>query len=1099
MRKNHKNYFKFLIPFLLLFSSAAFSQSNTGSVSGIVRTSTGQEIVGVSVIAKNTSTNLTSGTQTDEKGLFKFNLLPIEGKYSFSFSAIGYETQTLSGYTLKGDNTVSIIVKLKDTSSSLSAVTVVGYGTQKKRDITTAVVGIKTADIENQPINNVAEAMVGKLAGVQVTQGNGTPGGALNIKVRGVGTITAGSSPLYVIDGVPISNNNINTLNNNDIASVEVLKDASSAAIYGSRGSNGVVLITTKQGKAGKTQINYNSFYGVQQVAHKIKMMDAYQYSSMVLDARNNSYNDAMVSINKKRVSLSQVPIAYGLTDNNGVRLANTANNTNVIIPQEILPYLTNTPGLTNTDWQNEIYRKAPIQNHSISASGATDKIKYYTSLEYFNQDGIVINSGFKRYSGRINVEANKGIFKFGVNFSPSLITEKRVNTDGPYSTGGVVASALHNSPLWSVYNTDGSYNFAQNAWSGATNTILPSTVVVSGNAQTNAWNPVALAKLQKDDVSSNRMTGNIFTEAAITKTLKYKLNVGFDIFNSSENTFRPSTIPLANTAANTESVASGSSATAKEFNYLIEQTLNYSKKIGAHSFNILGGISTQKDVLTNNYALASRGFVSNQITTLNAGIVTAGSSNESQWALASGIARVQYNYLGKYLLTGSMRADGSSRFGANNRWGYFPSASIGWRLSDENFMKNSKLISDFKLRASYGLTGNFNIPNYGAQGALSYNAYVFGGATSGAINGAAPSSLPNPNLSWEKTAQLNAGFDAAFFHNKLNLSFDWYNSNTSDLLLDVPVPISTGFTTQLQNIGKVNNKGIDVNIGTDLNIGKVKFTASANYSRNVNKVVQLGPGNADIVKTNPLVANAFYLTRVGLPIGTYFLPQVLGVFKTQAEVDAYPHFIDAASNFDLATSKPGDFKFLDADGDGKIDFTKDRVASGNYLPKFTYGFATSAQYKGVDIAIAMQGVYGNKILNLSRRYFYNDEGNMNNYIGTVNRFISEANPGSGVNVRANRVAKGGNGTTSSWHVEDGSYLRIRNISLGYSLQDNFLKKYNVTKVRLYVTMQNPFTFTKYLGYSPEVSNRNDVTSNGEDYGVYPTSKTTSIGINLTF
>ena len=1093
-----RKVFSFLLPFLLL-SIISYTQESNATVKGTVTDEKGLSLAGVSIQAVNSATNATSGGQTDSSGIFSFNLPP--GSYSFSFGMIGHQSQSLTGYTLRAGETTTINVTLSESSLGLDQVTVVGYGSQRRRDITTAVVGIKAADMENLPINNVAEAMVGKMAGVQVVQGTGQPGTPLSIKVRGVGTITAGTEPLYVIDNVPISGNNLNSLNTYDIESIEVLKDASSAAIYGSRGSNGVVLITTKQGRRGKAVVSVNSMLGVQSVASKIKMLDAYGYASLVRDARNNAYSDQMVSNNLRRQSQSLPPISFSLTDDNPTRLQNTANNTNTIIPVEVLPYLNGTSGLVNTDWQDEIYRNALIQDHSVSVSGGSENFRYYTSLEYLNQEGIILNSNFNRYGARVNIDGNRGIFKFGMNFNPSVITENRVNSDGTYASaegGGVVSSALHYAPIWPVYNPDGSYSFAENSWNGDAKTTLPGGTVISGNNQTQAWNPVALAKEQKFNVNSSRLLGNFFAEAAFTKDLRYRITFGYDLLNHRSDKFRPSTIPLSNTAGNPEANATGSSETGTSLNWLVEQTLSYNKKINQHSFSLLGGWSLQKDDAKSNYAFASSGFISNQIPTLNAGIVTAGNSLQSQWTLASGIARLQYNYMSKYLLTASMRADGSSKFGSNNRWGYFPSVSAGWRLSDESFVKSINFISDLKLRASYGLTGNFKIPNYGALGSLSYFAYVFGGATPGATNGAAPSSQPNSDLSWEKTAQANFGIDGTIFGNNLSFSFDYYNSNTTDLLLNVPVPLSTGFSTQLVNIGKVNNEGFEINLGTQQKFGGLTWNASANFSTNKNKVIELGPGNADIINTGS-VANAYFITRVGEEIGSYYLPQQAGVFKTQAEVNAYPHFVDAASNFDLATTKPGDFKFIDADGDKVIDLTKDRVIIGSYQPKFTYGFSTDFEFKGFDLSASLQGVYGNKILNLARRYFYNHEGNMNNYAGAENRWKSESDPGSGENVRANRVGKGQNGITSSWHVESGSYLRIRNITLGYSIGGSFLQRTGITKARFYVTAQNPFIFTDYAGYNPEVSNRTATTTNGEDYGVYPTAKTFSAGINVTF
>lgn len=498
------------------------------------------------------------------------------------------------------------------------------------------------------------------------------------------------------------------------------------------------------------------------------------------------------------------------------------------------------------------------------------------------------------------------------------------------------------------------------------------------------------------------------------------------------------------------------------------------------------------------NYAFAN-GFIINSIPTLNAGTVTRGNSNASEWSLLSALARIQYNYLGKYMITGALRADGASRFGKNNRWGYFPSVSLGWRISEEKFMNSLEFIDDLKLRASYGLTGNFNIPNYGTQGELAYYSYVLGGSSPDAIKGAAPKSMPNPDLKWEKTAQVNVGFDATLFKNRLTLGLDLYNSNTYDLLLNVPVPMTTGYTTRLENIGKVNNKGIEFNISTNHQMGDVTWSAYFNISKNINEVKALGPGNADIISSGS-VGNAYFITRVGEPIGSYYLPVVEGVYKNQAEVDASLHYVDSPSNYGLADTKPGDFKFKDVNGDGILDISDtDRAIVGNYMPDFAYGFGANIAWKGIDLGVIFQGVYGNEILNLSRRYFYNHEGNMNNYKGALDRWKSEDNPGSGMNVRANRVSKGQNGTTSTWHVEDGSYLRIKNISLGYTFPMSLVNKVCLQAARIYCSIQNPFTFTRYEGYNPEVSNRNSVTTNGEDYGVYPLARTISLGVNLTF
>lgn len=1074
---------------IVLVNKSDQEPEQTRTVKGTVYDASGLTVIGANVMVKGT----TIGVITDIDGNYTLENVPEDGIVQISY--IGYQSQEF-----KASDKALAKVTLKEDSEMLEEVVVVGYGVQKKRDVTTAIASIRASDMKGQPVTSMAEAMVGKMPGVQVSQSTGAPGSSLQIKVRGTGTITAGSSPLYVVDGVPLAQEQLNTFNMNDVESIEVLKDASSAAIYGSRGSNGVVLITTKKGQEGKATVTYNGYYGWQTVSKKIDMLNAYEYADLVKDARNNTYTDKMEMINRKRAANGQGPLAFNISDNNVKRLENTGNDFNTIIPVEVVPYLNGEKGLVDTDWQDEIFRTAGMQNHAISVSGGSQKVRYYVSVDYLSQDGVVLNSDFTRYSSRFNLDVTEGIFKFGLSLNPSVTIENAVNSDGAYNKdgGGIIASALHSAPIFPVYNSDGSFCFAQNAWSANTKTKLTNGQVKKGNSQTQVWNPVALALLQKDETKASRIFGNVYGEVAFMPELKYRANFGVDIYNSSQDKFRPSTIPLANTEGNPESVPEGTSKTAKMYNWVFEQTLSFNKDFKGHSLSALGGWTMQYQRDESTYAFAN-GFITNNIPTLNAGTVTRGNTHASEWALLSGLARVQYNYQGKYMLTGAIRADGASRFGKNNKWGWFPSVSAGWRLSEESFMKSLTFIDDLKVRASFGLTGNFRIPNYGAQGEIDYYSYVLGGGSPSVIKGAAPKSMPNPDLHWEKTAQVNVGFDASLFNNRLTLGLDLYNSNTYDLLLDVPVPMTTGYKTRLENIGKVNNKGVEFNIATNQKTGKVEWNVYFNISKNINEVKELGPGNADIISTGS-VGNAYFITRVGEPIGSYYLPVVEGVFKNQQEVDESLHYVDSKSNYGLNDSKPGDFKFKDVNGDGKLDISDtDRAIVGNYMPDFTYGFGGSLRWKGIDFGIVFQGVHGNEILNLSRRYFYNHEGNMNNYKGALNRWKSEENPGSGMNVRANRVSKGQNGNTSTWHVEDGSYLRIKNISLGYTLPEHWVKKAFLQSARIYCSLQNPFTFTDYEGYNPEVSNRSAATTNGEDYGVYPLARTTTIGVNLTF
>lgn len=717
-------------------SGELIEKVRTKTINGKVVDPNGEPIIGASVLVKGTA----NGVITDLDG--NYSLADVPGNAMLAFSYIGYQTVEIKA----GGKGLDRIVLMED-NELLDEVVVVGYGVQKKRDVTTAIASLRASDMKGQPVTSMAEAMVGKMPGVQVSQSTGAPGSSLQIKVRGTGTITAGTSPLYVVDGVPLAQEQLNTFNMNDVESIEVLKDASSAAIYGSRGSNGVVLITTKRGQEGRATVSYNGYYGWQTVSKKIDMLNAYEYADLVNDARNNTYTDKMESINRKLIAQNKNPLSFDISDSNAIRLQNTSNDYNTIVPVEILPYLRGEKGLVDTDWQDEIFRTAGMQSHSVSVSGGSPKIRYYASVDYLSQEGVIINSDFTRYSSRFNLDVTEGIFKFGLSLNPSVTIENAVNSDGAYNSGGggIIASALHSAPIFPVYNPDGSFCFSQNAWSPNTQTVLENGSIKKGNSQTQVWNPVALAMLQKDETKASRVFGNIYGEVAFMPELKYRANFGVDIYSSSQDTFRPSTIPISNTEGNPESVPEATAKTAKMYNWLFEQTMSYNKEIHGHSLSALVGWTMQYQRDESTYAFAN-GFITNSVPTLNAGTVTRGNSHASEWALLSGLARIQYNYKGKYMLTGAIRADGASRFGKQNRWGWFPSVSAGWRLTEEQFMKSLTFIDDLKLRASYGLTGNFRIPNYGAQGEVAYYSYVLGGSNAEVIRVRPPRACPIPN-----------------------------------------------------------------------------------------------------------------------------------------------------------------------------------------------------------------------------------------------------------------------------------------------------------------------------------------------------------------
>ncbi|QMW00225.1 SusC/RagA family TonB-linked outer membrane protein [Spirosoma foliorum] len=1059
-----RNGYRQWVLFSLLFLSTQLSYAQTTITGTVTDATTGEVLAGTTIQAKGTNVGATSNAA----GKYQINLPT--GAKTLVFSFIGYQPTEIA----VGNQSV-VDAKLTATDNALSEVVVVGYGVQNKRDITTAIGSVKAKDLANQPVASFDQALASKIAGVQVSQTSGAPGAALSIRVRGTGSISAGNDPLYVIDGIPLSRdtkyatgstnsqfpdnpiNVMSTINTDDIESIEVLKDASASAIYGSRGSNGVVLLTTKRGKEGKTVISYDSYIGVQNVSKKIDMLNAYEYAQLSYEAKNNAY-------------LDRNPTGKP-TDSNDIRNKGVGAPSTLIQP-EIVPYLSGQAGLTNTNWQDAIFRSAPIQNHTLSISGGKENIKYYLSANYLNQRGVVINSGFKRYGMRANVEVKNGRLTTGINFNPTYSYHDLIKAEGPYLGEGVVGLALQMPPLFPVYNADGSYNFGGNAW---------------GYGATSILNPVAIANQVSDKLSQLRLLGNAYAQYEIIDGLSYRLSVGADVNSFQRDYYRPSTLEIRDRKG--PSTPTGFSRAQNFVDWLVENTLNYNRSFGQHTLSALAGFSSQKDRRVAN-ELTATNFPNDLVYTLNAGQVTSGSSDVQEWSLLSYLGRVQYDYGGKYLVSAAIRADGSSRFGKDNRWGYFPSVSAGWNISQETFLKSVNWLSDVKLRASYGLTGNFQIPNYGSVSLLNYSNYILGNET--VVSGLAPGNSANNKLKWEKTAMLDVGFDVSFLRNKLNFTFDYYNANTSDLLLNVPVPRASGFSTELQNIGKVNNQGFEFTLGTRQTFGRLRWDASANIATNRNEVKALGPSGDPIIVAGG-VAGAQFITQIGHPIGEYYTYVYEGVYKNQAELDANPAL-------HVSTSRPGDFKFKDANGDGKFDLSSDRTVTGSYFPKYTFGFNTSLNYRGFDLGVTVQGVQGHKILNLIRRYIYNMEGNGNLFRGALDRWQSADNPGNGLVNRANRLASGSNGEISTWHIEDGSYVRIRTITLGYSLPTALLTRLRLTRARLYVTTQNPFTFTKYLGYNPEVNSRPDsALSSGEDYGTYPLPRTTSVGLNLSF
>ena len=1018
-------------------------------ISGTVLNAEGQPVIGATVVIKDT----TKGTSTGLDGGFSLEAAPSD---VLVVSYIGYDTQEIE----VGSRT-SLEIRLAENTTELDDVVVIGYGAVRKRDVSTAISSIKAEDIANQPISDFRQSMAGKMPGVQVMQTGGDPEGNVMVRVRGISSATAGNDPLYIVDGVPMENG-LSNLNTNDIESMEVLKDASSAAIYGSRGSNGVILITTKKGRSETIQVSYDGYYGVEQVSKKVDLMNAYQYAQVSKEAHDAAYFD-------------KYP---GGTAVNGERPESYMN-----YPVELVPYLNGEPGLTDTDWQDAIFRTASTTSHNIAISGKGKNINYFISGNYYYKEGTIINSDFEKYSFRLNLDGKYKNFKYGVNFSPSYSKSNKVNASGSYGSGGIVQSALTSCPIWPVYNEDGTFNFQGNGY----------WRIGTDYQHNEVLNPVALATLQSEVIDRMSMTGRAFLGYDILPGLTFQTSVGGSFYGAIDNKYRSSGLPLLGKAYyDARSNPEGYASSGFYFNWLVENQLTFDRTFGDHSLNVILVQSAQKETYKTLNVTATD-YPNDHNQTIGGGTVSDGDSKTEQWSLASYLARVQYSYKGKYMLSAAIRADGSSRFGKNNRWGYFPSASAAWRISGEPFFQNAgalSWVSDLKLRASYGQTGNFQIGNYRHLATMSTDDYILGTGSGSLVSGYKPSDVENPDLTWEKTSMFNVGADLSVLGGYLNLTAEYYYANTTDMLLEVPIPHLTGYSTTLMNIGKVNNRGWELSASSQHSFANgISYSLNANWATNTNEVKALGANDTPIIKSGS-VDHAYYITKVGEPIGSYYLLVQDGIFRNEEDLKAYPH---------VSSAQPGDFRFVDVDGDGEIDLEKDRTIVGNYMPDFTYGFGGSFGYKGLDFQVAFQGVHGNEILNLNRRYLDNMEGNTNGTTAAFHRWKSPADIGDGNTNRANRKQTGNNSRTSTWHIEDGSYLRLQNIALGYTLPAKWTKKFYVEKLRVYVSAQNLVTWTDYSGYNPEVSGSTSALTPGEDYGTYPLAKTYMVGLNVTF
>ncbi|MDR0698999.1 MAG: TonB-dependent receptor [Tannerella sp.] len=998
-------------------------------VEGVVLDANNEPVTGANVVEKGT----TNGVITDIDGKFSIN---VSDEPVLQISYIGYISQTV----VVGEQK-SLTVILSEDTQLLEEIVVIGYGTVKKSDITGSVASVKVDELREGVITSVDQMLLGKSAGVNVVQNSGEPGGGFSINIRGANSVNAGNNPLYVIDGVPIDNerpitsgsiigfnqnrsprNPLSSINASDIKSIEILKDASATAIYGSRGANGVILITTKSGgKDEKTTVSYQGYVGIQNPANKLKLLNAADY---------------------KRI-LNEIIDAGGDDESN--RVGDIAN------------------GGKGTDWQDEIMNSnAVVHDHQLSFTGGTKKTAYYISLNYMDQEGLVRNTSFDRYSARVNLQSEiNSRLKIGINATGSYMKDHFVaNGFGTNEGAGAMYAAFNFDPTYGVMDDEGKY-------------IVSPLHTID--------NPVAITEGMRSHSDSYRFLASAYGEYALMEGLFAKLNMGADFMNESRKSFVSS---LTKEGGNNGGIAANQNS--EKSNYLIEGTLNYTKTFGTHSLNALAGVTYQRFVTSRLNNTASD-FPNESLGADNVGIGNQETfritNSVTGNRLASYIGRVNYSLLDKYLITGTLRADGSSRFGKNNRFGYFPSAALAWKMSNENFLIDIDFLTSLKLRTSWGKTGNQEIGDFPSISTFSQAGYAIWDGRQ--VTGTEPAKMPNPNLKWETTEQLNTGFDFGFFNNRINGTVDYYQKKTTNMLLNLPVPQSTGYVSILSNIGRIDNHGFEFLVNTvNVDIKNFSWQSGISFSTMKNKVKDLGGIEEIIIGADYNHVTQVAIQKPGLPLNAYYGWEIEGIWQTG---DDFSKFTE--------DYQPGDLKYVDQNEDGVID-DKDRVVLGNSFPDFQWSFSNTFTCKNFDLFVFFEGVEGVSMLNgnLIDNYFpLNFRRNKFAEL-YLNRWTAE-NPTNEYPSFENPL-KFGRRVANSKTVQDASYIRLRTIRLSYTFPENSIL--GVTGLQLYVTAENLFTITDYIGLDPAV-NPNNNTNFRMDFNAYPTSRTFILGAKIDF
>lgn len=999
----------FLIFLLTCFQNA---QAQSVYVKGIVTAINNEPLAGVTVTDKQSKNAVVSGANGS------FSIRASSSNATLVFSYAGYQPVEIR---LNGQTNLE--VNMQSGRNELTDVIVVGYGTQRKKETTGSIASVKASELTQTPVANVAQGLQARVSGIQINQNSGAPGGNVSVRIRGTNSITGTSEPLYIVDGIQISNGGgitdvspLSTINPNDIESVEVLKDASASAIYGARAANGVVLITTKRGKNGATRVTFDSYYGVQKVAKTLPTLNAAEFAALENEVfRNNFYPD---------------PKSLG----------------------------------EGTNWQNLIFREAPIQNHQLSITGGNEKTQLALSVNYFDQDGIIIKSNFKRYSYRLNLDHRiSEKIKIGTSILGSysinsgILTGSTSQGDGGAVVGSILGAAIGAPPTMIPYKVDGS--------------IFPFGEQASGQYREVA-NPLGIAEIL-NRTAINRTLGNLYGEVTLLKGLTYRASFNVDLQNSLNDFYSPRYI-ISRTDINDNS-GSGAKNSSYFTSLLHESIVTYSSRFAEkHSFKFTGVYATQKELFKFNNISAS-GFPND--ATANEAVQLAlnrtVNSGRSKQQLESYMGRINYGYKDKYLLDFTTRVDGSSKFGANNKYGFFPAVSAAWRIIEEPFLQKATWLSDLKLRASYGITGNAGgISPYQSLSTVASTGsdYQINHIYTTGIN---PTGIANPDLRWEKSTQTNIGLDVSILNNRVSFVVDAYKKTTNDLLYIKTLPLTSGYGSITGNFASLENKGIEFSTNARILEGKLKWNVNANLTINRNKVLDLDGG----VTQERFVTN-YTILKVGQPLGLFKTFVFEGINQTgQTILPGYD-------------GRLGGHRVKDLNGDNIIS-SADQTITGNPNPKFIFGFSTNLSYKRFDFSAFFSGTQGNDIYNLSRLAFENPLGLRNQLKGVAGRWT----PNNPSNQYAS-AAQGGRLPLSNYFLEDGSYIRCKNITLGYRLAP--IK--GINNARIYFSANNLFTITKYTGFDPEVNTfAGSNTAIGIDNLVYPQARSFLAGIQVTF